>query len=67
MPLGGQKLSSLSNVGALIIIRVGIWGFLIIIVVQYTPNPILIIQAPILMRMVSIVGRVKLGFDPKKP
>ena len=36
-----------ANVGALII-RVGFWGFLIIIMVYYTPNPILIIQAPIL-------------------
>ena len=33
------------NVGALII-RIGFWGFLVIIIVKYTPNPILIIQAP---------------------
>ena len=34
------------NVGALIL-RLGFWGFLIIVIVQYTPNPVLIIKAPI--------------------
>ena len=34
-----------TNVGALII-RIGFWGLLIIIIVQYTPNPILIVEAP---------------------
>ena len=37
----------LDNVGALRI-RIGFWGFLIIILVEYTPNPILTSTAPIL-------------------
>ena len=35
------------NVGALII-RIGFWGFLIIIIVYYTPIPLLLIKVPIL-------------------
>ena len=41
------KPEHLLNVGALTI-RLGFWGFLIIIFVYYTPNPILIIKAPVL-------------------
>ena len=43
-----NNISRTINVGALIS-RIGFWGLLIIIIiVQYTPNPILIIKAPIL-------------------
>ena len=37
------------NVGALII-RIGFWEFFNTIIVQYTPNPILMIKAPILFK-----------------
>ena len=30
------------------VISIGFWGLLIIIILQYTPNPILIIEAPVL-------------------
>ena len=36
------------NVGALII-RIGFWGLLMRIIVEYTPNPILLVQAPIII------------------
>ena len=46
---GCRGSSSKGNVGALII-RIGFWGFLLVIIMSVlcTPNPILIIQAPIL-------------------
>ena len=54
----------ISNVGALII-RIGFWGFLIIIIVEYTPNPLLIIKAPILLRQSSPKSmRPQLSPDP---
>ena len=46
---GHRHRATPPNVGALII-RIGFWGFLIIIIVEYTPNPIPIIKAPILGR-----------------
>ena len=47
-----RRLQADNVVGALVI-RIGFWGFLIIIIVEYTPNPILIVKAPI------VTARVK--------
>ena len=43
-PQYSGDLGSCPNVGALII-RIGFLGFLSVVIVKYTPNPVLIIQA----------------------
>ena len=52
-----------NNVGALII-RIGFGGFLITIIVEYTPNPILTIKAPILPCICMAAPSTGLSSEP---
>ena len=51
--IGRRCWGHMGNIGTLVI-RIGFWWFLIILIVEYTPNPILIIKAPFLKLVLQI-------------